>query len=459
MSEPIQLAISGVVLLAAVLLVRRVVRATAAATRRAVDGHSPEDVLTIVAAVIATTVEADGMWNFFGKILHAPLYLRVESFAFLEVAVFVSGLRARRNIRETPEHTAGVDGAAVWVIAMVSGTLASTAAGSFRGVLLFMTAATVAAWLWERGLAGERRRARKKDRQEDRRINLRITPERILVKLRIAESTGRTASDVDTHRRLTLVARRAKRLRTLQALNAKPGRQERAQRRLDRAIDAAVEHAGLATNPARQAALMAQIATLYNAAALADLSPASPWDVPQERPTAPGLYRVPPSHPALEYVDEDLFPDTPEVLERWLEDAPDVPEPVPAGPIPGGQELGGEVRRQVWPRARGEVGGGVPEDVPDDDTEPADVPVGGDEEETQDPPADERPDDVPENVPAIDPEELERLVRKARRKFRKDLASGTTPSIGALKSALRIGQDKAKAVQGALSAPGTEREA
>lgn len=331
------------------------------ALRKALRGKQAENVLTVVAAVIATSVQADGMWVFFRDVLDAPIYLRIECFAFIEVAIFVSGLRARRNIKETPEHTAGVDGVAVWALAGLSAVLASTAADSLRSVLLRIAAPAVAAWLWERGLSGERRRARTKDKR-DHRINWRITPERILVRLGIAEAADRTASEVDAHRRLTRVAVATQRLSTTPEGSR---RAWLAGRRQAAAVRRAVEYADLAGDPERQTALLAQIGALRNAQALAQVCPPAPWAVPVDRPP-------------LRLVSKDE-------LAR----------------IEAGQE-----------RTR-----------------------------------------VPDDVLAPVPRELEPLVKKGRRRFRTEIDAGEIPSIARLKETLRIGQDRATAIQAYLAVP------
>jgi hypothetical protein len=129
----------------------------------------------------------------------------------------------------------------------------------------------VAAWLWERGMAVERRRAGRSA------IAWRLTLERVLVRLGLAEPTGRTVGDVAAGRSLARLARVAKRLRSLRAAGASERRQGRAAVRLDRAVERAVEHAGLACDPARQQELLAHLGVLYHAGRLADLDPRSPW--------------------------------------------------------------------------------------------------------------------------------------------------------------------------------------
>ncbi|WP_067812310.1 hypothetical protein [Actinomadura kijaniata] len=249
-----------------------------------------EDVTTVLAACLATAVAATGMWKFFGDVLDLPIPLRVALFAFVEVAMVTSALRARRNVRESASHSAGADGIAVWVFTALSAVLSASDADGVRQALIRLAAPLVAAWLWERGLAADRRRATGRAG----RIHWRLTPERLLVRLGVAEPTGRTASDVDGHRRLARLAKAAKKVRILRAAGAKPRTLARALARLDKAMDAAVEHAHLATDPTRQQTLLAQISLLYHASDLADLNLDAPWQ-PAPAPSASTAALLPPA--------------------------------------------------------------------------------------------------------------------------------------------------------------------
>ena len=194
------------------------------ATRRITQGlrgHRAEDVLTLIAASVATTVAMTGMWRFFGVVLHFSGALRILLFAFIELAVVTSAVRARRNMREI--YAAGIDGAAVWVLTGLSAVLSSLDARSPAEALFRLAAPLVAAWLWERGLAVERRRV-----TGQRGIHWRLTPERVFVLLGLAESASRTTGEVDAHRRLTRLARSAKRARVLRGTGAAAWRQRRA---------------------------------------------------------------------------------------------------------------------------------------------------------------------------------------------------------------------------------------
>lgn len=398
---------------AALLLAWYVAHLAQRGVRRIVRGHRAEDVLTVVAACIATGVQTTGMWKFFGNVLDVPPVLRVALFSFLEVATLASALRARRNVNESKTHTAGVDGQMVWGLTSASAVLSTLDAGSFAEVVFRLITAAVAALLWERSMSAERRRRTGRDP-----IGWRITPEKILVRLGLAEPSVRTAGDVDRHRRLTRVAVRAMRLRTLDAAGAKARQIARAERRLRAATRAAVEYAGLGTDPAAHAALMAQIAALYAATDLAYVSPAAPWQVVDEREpertSAGGLYRLPkPDWQAQ--AEAELFG------APFVERAVPVPEAVP-GDVPAGDALG-------------DAGG------PDDGDDAHD----GDEQV--------RDDEVRDDVPGFADGELDRLVRRARRKFAGELDAGRVPGIKRLQFALHVGQDKARVVQTCLAVP------
>ena len=252
---------------------RKIVRwDTTARERRSAGDRTGEDRLTFVVAGLATAVSAQGMWKFFGDVLHFNVYLRVTVFAFLELAMFTSALRARRNLSDPNVGTAGVDGVAVWVFTCLSAALSALDSSTIQEAVFRLSAPVVAAWLWERGMSIQRRRNGKSV------IHWRITPERVLVRLGVAEASDRTATDVDAHRRLGRVARAAKQVRVLRAATeVDPRRLARAEQKLDKAMEAAVEHAGVATDPARQRAMIAQVGALFHAGTVAELDVAPPW--------------------------------------------------------------------------------------------------------------------------------------------------------------------------------------
>jgi hypothetical protein len=256
--------------LAAVFMLWRAACRVAAAVRTALRGQQAEDVLTVVAAGVATAVAMNGMWRFFGTVLHFSGAERVAMFAFLEIAVVTCAFRARRNMRVF--GSAGAEGIAVWVLSGLSAVFSSLDARSGAEALFRLTPPLVAAWLWHRAMSLEHRRS------SGHSVHWRVTAERVLVWLRLAEPSARAAGDVDAHRRIARLAREAKHLRELRAADAANWRQRRARRRLDAAMEAAVEHAHLASDPARQDEMRDQLGALNAAEALADLAPVAPWD-------------------------------------------------------------------------------------------------------------------------------------------------------------------------------------
>ncbi|WP_157253248.1 hypothetical protein [Nonomuraea typhae] len=232
--------------------------------------HSAEDNLTIVAATIATGVSATGMWRFFENVLHLPWPLRIVLFAFIEVAVVTSAVRAKRSMREN--FSAGIDGIAVWVLAVLTAFLSAMHSESFPEVVFRLSSPLVSAWLWERGMRLERRRLRGTSG-----IHWRLTPERVLVRLGIAEARDRSAADVDAHRRLTRVALAAKRAKALRERGASERKVRAAMARLDRRLDQAVAHTGLAQDERMQWALLDQVTTLFGGASLTTLPDTPTW--------------------------------------------------------------------------------------------------------------------------------------------------------------------------------------
>lgn len=246
-----------------------------------------EDVLTVIAASLATSVSLNGMWRFAGTVLHFTGPERVLLFSFIEVSMVTCALRARRNIHraakrmneeggqhETP--SAGVDGAAVWVLSALSGFFAALNAASATEGLFRLAPPLLAAWMWERSLAVQRRAATGK------RVSSKVTAERILVWLRLAEPTGRTTTEVDTHRRIAALARADHRLGVLRRRPARPAFIRRAERRRNKLLAAALDHTGLATDPAVKELLRHHILSLSRADTLGTITGLAPWEVPAD---------------------------------------------------------------------------------------------------------------------------------------------------------------------------------
>jgi hypothetical protein len=269
-AHPAAAAVCAVAALAAVFMLWRAARRVAGIAAGALRGRQAEDVLTVVAAGMATAVAMTGMWRFFGAVLHFSGAERAAMFAFLELAVVTCAFRARRNMRAF--SSAGAEGIAVWVLSGLSAVFSALDARSGAEAVFRLAPPLVAAWLWHRAMSLEHRKL------SGRSVHWRLTAERVLVWLRLAEPSARAAGDVEAHRRIARLARAAKRLRERRASGAAAWRQDRARRRLDAAMEAAVEHAGLASDPARQDQMRDQLGALNAAGSLASLDTQAPWD-------------------------------------------------------------------------------------------------------------------------------------------------------------------------------------
>lgn len=283
---------------AVVYLARRGRRSSA---RPAVSGQALENLLTFTAAGVATGVAAVGMWRFFGDVLHIEsIALRIALFAFLEVALFVSALRARRNLLEDLDRKAdapstGLDGKAVWALAVTSGAFSAMDARSVPEATFRLTAPLVAAWLWERGLAAHRRRARGARRA----IHWALTPERVMVWLRLAEPTDRTASEVDAARRRTRLVRASVKAERARG-SRMPGRAAFAEWRFARRVDSSMAHLNLGQDAAERERVLDELATRTQASISLTASAVAgrnPWGAGAEATAEPATPRAPePAH-------------------------------------------------------------------------------------------------------------------------------------------------------------------
>jgi hypothetical protein len=255
-------------------------RSAIRALRKSARARQPSaaDVLTLAVAGLATALAVTGMYRFFGARLHDSGAERALFCGVLELAALAEAVRAKRSMAE--HGSAGIDGAAMWALAALSGVLSAWAAGSLAAAAFRVSMPLVATWLWHRGLALERRRS------GGSAIAWRVTPERVLVRLGLADPSGRTTGEAAAQRRLSILARAAKQVRVCDRAGTQGWRRRRAERRLDAALTRAVEYAGLAADPARQAALLAQMGALYGARKLADLDLPAPWAAPA-RPALP----------------------------------------------------------------------------------------------------------------------------------------------------------------------------
>jgi hypothetical protein len=270
-------AVAGIALAALVAVVFACWRAAAALARRARSAAGgrkvyADDVSMRAAAAIGTAIAAQGMWVFFGKKLGLAGPERAAFFAYLEVLMVTFALRARRRQRDPQIGKPGMSGIMVWIIAATSGFLASLAAATFGGAVFRLAVPLLTALAWEQSLAIERHRVHGK------RINWHWTPERIFVRLGMADPEERTTRDVDITHRLVVIARAQRRANARRARRGLFGLAGRlADRRLTAAVLAADENTGLATDPALQGKLDAHLRLVHSVSSLAAYEPQPLW--------------------------------------------------------------------------------------------------------------------------------------------------------------------------------------
>lgn len=241
--------------------------------------------ITRITGLIATAVLAQGMWVFFGDVLHLPEVLRVVLFAFVEFQIISAWRRALRTL-----HRHGHLGTAVrtiYVLAFGSALIASWHAtsaqlGGFRWFVAFVAAYMIAEELAEELdiylTANPDKRPTGRARGS-KRINWALTPERILVWLRLAEPAERLVEEIERQRRIARFARTAHRLDTLKESKAAKWRIGLARRSLRRQAESANEHLNVATDTQAMTEIRSQLAFLYQVEdgttrrAVSDLSP------------------------------------------------------------------------------------------------------------------------------------------------------------------------------------------
>jgi hypothetical protein len=156
------------------------------------------DSLTVLVALFATVYAGTGSNKYLRVAMGYGPDLRAALLVVFEGAVVVSGIRARKNIRET--GSAGVDGIAMWALTLLSGLLAASVSGSAGEAAGRLLVPLVGCWLWERAMAPEKRSVR--ERLASGPVRWRITPERIFVWFRLADASATDVSTVEASRKV-----------------------------------------------------------------------------------------------------------------------------------------------------------------------------------------------------------------------------------------------------------------
>jgi hypothetical protein len=256
-------------------------------------------VLTVAAAGIATATAVNGMWHVFGDALGLDGPGRVALVGFLEIALMTSAIRARSALLR--RGRVGVDGAAVWVLALISAVLSAADADTPLARALRFTAPLVAAWMWDRGLAADRYSAARAraypDAQSHEDVTWRWTTRRIAVRLGLADPRHRPGADIERARRLATLTRARLRLAILDTptrhpwATLRPVRRAVAARRLQRHALSAVEHLSLGSDPAITSTITTTVAAVVGLADATDPAAlphtsADPWTRPRPDPLA-----------------------------------------------------------------------------------------------------------------------------------------------------------------------------
>lgn len=209
---------------------------------RALRGRKAADTLTVVAAAMASSVAATGMWHFFSRTMHLPVWLQAVLFAFMEISVLASALRARANVAR--EGNAGADGLAVWVLTSASGLMSASEAASVQEALVRLGAPLVAAWLWERSMVPERRARRAAKGTAETAVRWLFSVKRVAVRLGLATALGADLETEDANRRIDRFVRADNRAQRAGLLTRR-----HAARRRDRAHARLMEQARMQADP------------------------------------------------------------------------------------------------------------------------------------------------------------------------------------------------------------------
>lgn len=152
-----------------------------------------------LAVVLATLFSAEGMWEVARGALHLEVYVALVLFAMFEVVMVNQGLLAKHKLAsEDPAVKAGARRHMrfVWLIAFVTGGIASTNSDSLTEFLLRLAAPSVAAGIWWTTLTADGIAKVKSA------VTLRWSPRRLALWLGVIEPGENDVKDVDRARRV-----------------------------------------------------------------------------------------------------------------------------------------------------------------------------------------------------------------------------------------------------------------
>jgi hypothetical protein len=149
-----------------------------------------------LAVVLATAFSAEGMWEVARGALHLETYIALVLFSMFEVVMLNQGLLAKHKLAKNLPAGAQRHMRFVWLIAFVTGGIASTNSDNLTEFLLRLAAPSVAAGIWWTTLTADGIAKVKSA------VTFRWSPRRLALWLGIIEPGENDVKDVDRTRRL-----------------------------------------------------------------------------------------------------------------------------------------------------------------------------------------------------------------------------------------------------------------
>ncbi len=207
--------------------------------------------LVALGTLMATMVQASGMWHFFGDVMHMSLAYKIVMFPFLEILILAFGLKALEKAEEAGNWL--IYAAMLWILAISSGGMSASDSSGFREGLFRLLVAVVIAVLWTLDLLDLWLKARKKKADEAGRplekVRWRFTPRELGIRLGLASADDSTLSDLDANRHFERYLRISDKLRILKEHNARDGAIHRIAAREAKAKARLQRHARLHADP------------------------------------------------------------------------------------------------------------------------------------------------------------------------------------------------------------------
>lgn len=217
--------------------------------------------LVALGTLMATMVQASGMWHFFGDVMHMSIAYKIVMFPFLEILILAFGLKALEKAEEAGNWL--IYAAMLWILAISSGGMSASDSSGFREGLFRLLVAVVIAVLWTLDLLDLWLKARKRKAEEEgkplEKVRWRFSPREIGIRLGLASADDSTLSDLDANRHFERYLRVSDKLRILKEHNARDGSIQRIAAREAKAKARLQRHARLHADPsALMSALGAQ---------------------------------------------------------------------------------------------------------------------------------------------------------------------------------------------------------